>query len=106
MPEFSPANLVHILLGLAPGTLLGMLVGYWYQHATQFVRPALIERLPRAHQPAPVQPVNPVAIVADALAVAANARGNVNAPDRTEQGVELEPAAGLNAYGEVINPHE
>src|ERR1041384_3047071 len=106
MPEFSSADLVHLLLGLASGLLLGMLVGYWYQHAAQFVRPALIERVPRVHQPAPVQPVNPVAIVAHALAAAANARGNVNAPGRTEQGVEPEPAAGLNEYGEVINPHE
>ena len=111
MPEFTTADQLHILLGFAPGVLLGLLIGFWYEHAARFVRPDLFPprragvRHPVAPAPQPlVAPVLPRAVAEVARDLLG--QGNARPPACTEQHANAPQASGLNAYGEVINPNE
>jgi hypothetical protein len=95
MPEFSSAQVALILLGFAPGSLLGILVAYWYYQAIRLARARYVMPQRRAHHHVP------------AIGLALLAQGNGQAPPRTEPRERREPLApGLNEYGEVLNPHE
>ena len=102
MPVLSAVDILNVVLGAIPGFLLGILVGYWYEHASRVPRRTFRAAVlaPRAviHQSAPIVP--PPLIRALGAAIL----GNIGAPRATDPPERGEPLApGLNEYGEVVD---